>query len=223
MNSQVASMSLSNLQTAPPTPKQEASSDYTPSPIGPLDIESQQPQQHGDSPTDIPVIKGLGWLDRLLALWILLAMIVGVLLGNFVEESGPALQKGKFVGVSIPIGAWRLQFETYDHTDLACSDRTARHDVPNTLQSALRKLAPSFPPSRPMGTDWVQHCHELDRGALSHGKHSSHIIKRALTDQTCQLGLSWAFLPDKSGLREGLILVGLARCIAMVRVLSISP
>lgn len=49
------------------------------------------------------VIKGLGWLDRFLAVWILLAMIIGVLLGNYVEETGPALQKGKFVGVSIPI------------------------------------------------------------------------------------------------------------------------
>jgi ACR3 family arsenite transporter len=49
------------------------------------------------------VIKGLGWLDRFLAVWILLAMLIGILLGNFVEETGPALQKGKFVGVSIPI------------------------------------------------------------------------------------------------------------------------
>lgn len=48
--------------------------------------------------------KNLGLLDRFLAVWIFLAMVVGILLGNFVPNTGPALQKGKFVGVSIPIG-----------------------------------------------------------------------------------------------------------------------
>lgn len=31
-------------------------------------------------------------------------MAVGIILGNFVPNTGPALQKGEFVGVSIPIG-----------------------------------------------------------------------------------------------------------------------
>ncbi|KAJ4031981.1 arsenicals resistance [Fusarium oxysporum] len=30
-------------------------------------------------------------------------MAIGIILGNFVPETGPALQKGKFVGVSVPI------------------------------------------------------------------------------------------------------------------------
>lgn len=32
----------------------------------------------------------------------------------------------------------------------------------------------------------------------------------------CMVGLAWAFLPDRQDLREGLIFVGIARCIAMV-------
>lgn len=52
--------------------------------------------------------KSLGLLDRFLALWIFLAMLIGILLGNFVENVGPALQKGKFVGVSVPIGKIQL-------------------------------------------------------------------------------------------------------------------
>jgi hypothetical protein len=50
------------------------------------------------------VLKALSLLDRWLALWIFLAMAIGIILGNFVPETGPALQKGKFVGVSVPIG-----------------------------------------------------------------------------------------------------------------------
>jgi ACR3 family arsenite transporter len=67
------------------------------------DVENQtyQPSTEKEQSS---AFKALGWLDRLLALWILLAMIIGILLGNFVPSTGPALQKGKFVGVSIPIG-----------------------------------------------------------------------------------------------------------------------
>jgi ACR3 family arsenite transporter len=50
--------------------------------------------------------KALAWLDRLLALWIFLAMAIGIILGNFVPNIGPALQQGKFVDVSIPIGMY---------------------------------------------------------------------------------------------------------------------
>jgi ACR3 family arsenite transporter len=46
----------------------------------------------------------MGFLDRFLAIWIFLAMLIGILLGNFVEGVGPALQKGTFVDVSLPIG-----------------------------------------------------------------------------------------------------------------------
>ena len=48
--------------------------------------------------------KQLSFLDRFLAVWIFLAMAIGIILGYFVPETSPALQRGKFVDVSIPIG-----------------------------------------------------------------------------------------------------------------------
>jgi ACR3 family arsenite transporter len=77
-------------------------------------------------PDKVSAFKGLGWLDRFLAVWIILAMAIGkqikqtiyeidrltidsgILLGNFVPSTGPALEKGQFVGVSAPIGEYRL-------------------------------------------------------------------------------------------------------------------
>ena len=52
--------------------------------------------------------RALGWLDRLLALWIFLAMAIGIILGNFVPNVGTALQQGQFVDVSIPIAVGLL-------------------------------------------------------------------------------------------------------------------
>lgn len=64
------------------------------------DVEKQsgKPQEKQSA------FKKLGVLDQFLALWIFLAMAIGIILGNFVPNTGPALQKGKFVGVSVPIG-----------------------------------------------------------------------------------------------------------------------
>jgi hypothetical protein len=60
---------------------------------------------------DLPPLRGLSFLDRFLVLWIILAMALGIVLGNTVDSVGRALQKGEFVGVSIPIGMFpRLIF-----------------------------------------------------------------------------------------------------------------
>lgn len=53
---------------------------------------------------DMPVFRSLGWLDRYLAAWVLLAMAAGLLLGNFVPGAQDALNQGRFAGVSVPIG-----------------------------------------------------------------------------------------------------------------------
>jgi arsenite transporter len=62
----------------------------------------QTPDENND--VDLPPLRGLSILDRFLVIWILLAMAIGIILGNTVPSTGPALQKGTFVGVSIPIG-----------------------------------------------------------------------------------------------------------------------
>ncbi|KAH6854760.1 sodium bile acid symporter family-domain-containing protein [Chaetomium sp. MPI-CAGE-AT-0009] len=80
----------------------------TPAPRSSGDVEKQSAQEDTEVTKKASAFKSLGWLDRFLAVWILLAMVLGVLLGNFVPEVGPALQKGKFADVSIPIAVGLL-------------------------------------------------------------------------------------------------------------------
>lgn len=68
-----------------------------------IDVEAQKVKVVEDT-EKISAFKSLGILDRFLALWIILAMTIGILLGNFVPETGPALEKGQFVHVSVPVG-----------------------------------------------------------------------------------------------------------------------
>lgn len=68
------------------------------------DMEKQIDPHSPQKASDKSVFQKLGLLDRFLALWIFLAMAIGIILGNFVPDTGPTLQRGSFVGVSIPIG-----------------------------------------------------------------------------------------------------------------------
>ncbi|KAJ5340218.1 hypothetical protein N7541_009342 [Penicillium brevicompactum] len=142
------------------------------------DVEKQKSEE---TTVKESAFKGLGWLDRFLALWIFLAMAVGIILGNFVENTGPALQKGKFVGVSISI-AIGLLVMMYP---ILCKVRY------ESLHHVFRERGV-----------WIQ---------IGFSIFVNWIIAPLL-----MLALAWAFLPDEPELREGLILVGLARCIAMV-------
>ncbi|KAJ5391237.1 hypothetical protein N7509_006727 [Penicillium cosmopolitanum] len=147
------------------------------------DIEGQtvNETEKSTSTAKQSAFKTLGWLDRFLAIWIFLAMAIGIILGNFVENAGPALQKGKFVGVSIPIAIGLLVMM-----------------YPILCKVRFESLHHVF---RDRGI-WIQ---------LLFSIFINWIIAPFL-----MLALAWAFLPDEPELREGLILVGLARCIAMV-------
>ncbi|KAK1835568.1 sodium bile acid symporter family-domain-containing protein [Podospora conica] len=158
------------------------------------DIENQQQQlpacsriklQDADTQANadgrLSAFKSLGFLDRFLALWIFLAMLIGILLGNFVEDVGPALKRGTFVGVSLPI-AIGLLVMMYP---ILCKVQY------ETLHLIFRQRQ-----------IWTQLLFS--------------VLINWIAAPLLMLALAWAFLPDEPDLRQGLILVGIARCIAMV-------
>ncbi|KAL2833804.1 sodium bile acid symporter family-domain-containing protein [Aspergillus cavernicola] len=154
----------------------------TQTPFTPNDMEKQADANMSDSPQEKKsAFKNLGILDRFLVVWIFLAMAIGIILGNFVPSTGPALQRGKFVGVSVPIAVGLLVMMY----PILCKVRyESLHHVFKTRQI------------------WIQI-------AFS-------IVVNWIIAPFFMLALAWAFLPDEPELRQGLILVGLARCIAMV-------
>ncbi|KAI1300862.1 sodium bile acid symporter family-domain-containing protein [Xylaria venustula] len=125
--------------------------------------------------------QSLGYLDRYLAVWILLAIILGILLGNFAPTTAAALDRGRFVGVSIPIAVGLLVMM-----------------YPILCKVRFESLAEIF----------------AHRGIWKQIGFS--VFMNWIVAPFLMLALAWATLPDQPDLREGLILVGLGRCIAMV-------
>ena len=121
----------------------------------------------GSSPS-VPPLRALSFLDRFLVLWILLAMAIGILLGNLVPSTGPDLQKGRFVGVSIPIGKNYLLFKSHYILTLCVSHWSSCHDVPHLVQSPLRNPSSLLEDKISLGSDWFLVRFELDIRSSSH-------------------------------------------------------
>ncbi|MEI2819063.1 MAG: ACR3 family arsenite efflux transporter [Marmoricola sp.] len=125
-----------------------------------------------------PVSARLSTLDRLLPVWIGLAMVAGLLIGRFVPGLSNALAAVEVDGVSLPIAIGLLVMMypvlakvRYDRLDSVTGDRTLM---------------------------------------------VASLILNWLIGPALMFALAWIFLPDLPEYRTGLIIVGLARCIAMV-------
>jgi len=95
---------------AVPTPARTLSDleSHGPAPHNPpTDVEKQEIEA-AIAPDKVSAFKGLGWLDRLLAVWILLAIIIGMVIGNYAPNAQSTLAKGKFVDVSAPLAVGLL-------------------------------------------------------------------------------------------------------------------
>ena len=141
--------------------------------------------------------KQLGFLDRYLAVWIFLAMAIGILLGYFVPGTSAALQRGQFAGVSIPIGV-TCSYPLSMRANIAVAIGLLVMMYPILIKVRYESL-PALLRLREL---WIQILFS--------------VIVNWIVAPLFMLALAWAFLPDRAELREGLILVGVARCIAMV-------
>ncbi|WP_431774065.1 ACR3 family arsenite efflux transporter [Streptomyces cucumeris] len=130
------------------------------------------------TPSTGPIAARLSFVDRFLAVWILLAMATGLGLGRLVPGLGDALAKVTVTGVSLPIALGLLVMM---YPVLA----KVRYDRLDTVTRDRRLLVPS------LVLNWV-------------------------LGPAIMFALAWLLLPDLPEYRTGLIIVGLARCIAMV-------
>ncbi|MGW1279281.1 ACR3 family arsenite efflux transporter [Streptomyces tsukubensis] len=127
---------------------------------------------------DASLVARLSTLDRYLAVWILLAMGVGLGLGRLIPGMNDALAKMEVGGISLPI--------------------------------ALGLLVMMYPVLAKVRYD------RLDAVTGDRKLMISSLVVNWIIGPAVMFALAWIFLPDLPEYRTGLIIVGLARCIAMV-------
>src|ERR1017187_8195534 len=123
-------------------------------------------------------LERLSIIDRLLPLWIGVAMAIGLLFGRAIPGLGRVLDAVKIGTVSLPIaiGLFAMMYPVL---------AKVRYDKVGAIGRDRSLLIPS-------------------------------LILNWIVGPALMFALAWIFLPDLPSYRTGLIIVGLARCIAMV-------
>lgn len=124
------------------------------------------------------VLGRLSLLDRLLPLWIFVAMALGLGLGRAFPGLGALLDQVKLAGVSVPIAVGLLWMM-----------------YPVLARVRYESLGGQVANRRLLGTS---------------------LVLNWVIGPVVMFALAWWLLPDLPAYRNGLIVVGLARCIAMV-------
>jgi len=182
----------------------------------------------------------LSWTDRLLSVWIVACMVIGVLIGYFDEKAADTINGwGGADGTSYPIAAgliimmypplarvrydriWimlkrRLRRRTTDGSaatprpllNMSSSSQLGAMVSP-TAAAALNAPPPSASLSTRL-TSFVARHHFSSMLSMS-------LLINWVIGPLLMFFLAVACLPDKPHLIRGLIFVGMARCIAMVR------
>ena len=126
------------------------------------------------------VVGRLSTLDRFLPVWIIAAMVLGLLLGSFIPGLNTALEAVKVGEVSLPI--------------------------------AIGLLVMMYPVLAKVRYDQAHHVIG-DRKLMV-----SSLVLNWVLAPAFMFALAWIFIPDLPEYRTGLVIVGLARCIAMVMI-----
>jgi ACR3 family arsenite transporter len=132
----------------------------------------------GNSSTSPSVLHQLGVVDRLLPLWIVASMALGLLLGRGFPELGALLDRVQVAHVSVPIAVGLLWMM-----------------YPVLARVRYESLGTQTRNGRLLGTS---------------------LLLNWVVGPLLMFAMAWLFLPDLPEYRNGLVLIGLARCIAMV-------
>ena len=135
-------------------------------------------REQARAPEDAAVLQRLSTLDRFLPVWIIAAMLAGLLLGRLLPGVDDALSRVEVGSVSLPI--------------------------------AVGLLVMMYPVLAKVRYDELGHV-TADKRLLG-----ASIVLNWVLGPAVMFALAWLMLPDLPAYRTGLIIVGLARCIAMV-------